>query len=327
MGAAAFAATAKRNVSLDVLRIIMSVMVIGLHTDFLGDISPVGRALTVNGLFRLAVPTFLLISGFYFREAVQRQGAGRWLLRLLTLYAVWSGLYAWFWLLDADGQLQTASRLLISVLVGYWHLWFLPCALGAAVLLLALKRLPGRALLALALALYGIGVLIQYVGSHHLSSHAALDRLASITWVHRNFLLMGFPFFCIGYLLNESRLHERLRPVTVRWVATVSVVVLLLESWLHHQLSPSPRGIDSLLALIVACPALFLVAIQSRVDGQSKNLALLAAAVYFIHALFIELLQRQTSANGLSLTLSVMALSALAAPAIVRLHRRLPFLL
>jgi hypothetical protein len=110
-------------------------------------------------------------------------------------------------------------------------------------------------------------------------------------------------------------------------VAAVSVMALLLESWLHHQLSPSPRGIDSLLALIVACPALFLVAIQSRVDGQSKNLALLAAAVYFIHALFIELLQRQTSANGLSLTLSVMALSALAAPAIVRLHRRLPFLL
>lgn len=55
-----------RKISLDILKLLMSFMVVGLHAGFLGDVDLLGEYLTVNGIFRLAVPTFLVINGFYF---------------------------------------------------------------------------------------------------------------------------------------------------------------------------------------------------------------------------------------------------------------------
>lgn len=48
-----------RNISLDVLKLTMAFMVLGLHAGFLSDYSKSGEFLFVNGIFRIAVPIFL----------------------------------------------------------------------------------------------------------------------------------------------------------------------------------------------------------------------------------------------------------------------------
>lgn len=55
-----------RQISLDIFKLLMSFMVVGLCAGFLGDVDLLGEYLAVNGIFRLAVPTFLVINGFYF---------------------------------------------------------------------------------------------------------------------------------------------------------------------------------------------------------------------------------------------------------------------
>lgn len=55
-----------RNVSLDLLKLLMAIMVVALHANFLQEYSLLGSYLLVNGLFRVAVPIFLIINGFYF---------------------------------------------------------------------------------------------------------------------------------------------------------------------------------------------------------------------------------------------------------------------
>ena len=52
----------QRNSTLDILKFIMAIMVVGLHARFLFETSSLGYHLTVQGIFRLAVPIFLLIN-------------------------------------------------------------------------------------------------------------------------------------------------------------------------------------------------------------------------------------------------------------------------
>lgn len=49
-----------RNFSLDILKLFMAFMVVGLHAGFLGDFTSLGEYLSVNGIFRIAVPIFLV---------------------------------------------------------------------------------------------------------------------------------------------------------------------------------------------------------------------------------------------------------------------------
>ena len=61
-----------RNIALDILKLSMAFMVVGLHAGFLGDFTSLGQYLTVNGLFRIAVPIFLIINGFIFIQYYQK---------------------------------------------------------------------------------------------------------------------------------------------------------------------------------------------------------------------------------------------------------------
>ena len=40
----------KRNITLDILKLVLAFMVVGIHAEFLADISILGQYLTVNGI-------------------------------------------------------------------------------------------------------------------------------------------------------------------------------------------------------------------------------------------------------------------------------------
>ena len=55
-----------RNLSLDYLKVFLAVCVVFLHGGWLYDINELVGYLHVNGLFRIAVPLFFIINGYYF---------------------------------------------------------------------------------------------------------------------------------------------------------------------------------------------------------------------------------------------------------------------
>ncbi len=118
-----------RNVSLDILRFSMALSVVGLHAGFLADLTPLGSCLTVNGIFRIAVPVFLLINGFYFYPVLIKGKSADWLKRVLYLYV--------FWMLFSHGVGQNNP---------YNYFWFICHAIilfiayGLAVFLLVLPE-------------------------------------------------------------------------------------------------------------------------------------------------------------------------------------------
>lgn len=312
-----------RNVSLDMFKVLLACMVVGIHGFFLVDVSPLLAFLTEDGLFRIAVPIFFMINGYYFHTVCDEGRARRWFVRIGILYAFWMLFYAYFW----SGQIHRTLDLLAILFVGYWHLWYLAGALGAAAMLLMLKRFRERYVILLMLLLFATGVAIQYLGNYHVFEGSAADTWFNRLPVHRNFLFFAFPFFYLGYLFRRHDLKDRLSFAAVATGAAAGLLLLGAESLLNFYAPAREGGFDNYAALLIAAPALFLLVVKTPIVGNSRTLALLANGIYFIHVLVIIVLGKIMIAEGLTFTLITLFLSVIAAMLLVRIHRRTGYIL
>lgn len=296
--------SAPRQGALDALRLLLAAAVVGIHAQLLHDApSPLGH-LTTEGLLRLAVPLFLLINGYFLQPLLDQPGAmRRWLLRIARLHLIWAALYAPLWLASAASPPDALKAAAAALLVGYYHLWYLPALLGAGVLLWLLRGLSAAALGASALALYALGVAIQYLGP---------DWGLASTHLHRNALLFALPFVAFGALIRRTPRATQLSPSAVRLALLAGLAAVLLESWLMQaQGQPQGRTIDQLATLAWAAPALFIWALQQPTPRGwlgSHHTARLAAGVFLIH-IYPLTLGRLMGLEATALTLFALAAS------------------
>ena len=110
-----------RAAGVDALRITLAVLVICLHGHVFADIDLRASYLMEQGLCRIAVPCFFVISGYYLALTEPRRFGG-WLRHVLWLYLLWMALYAGFWWVD---PIASPLAFLDRLALGYYHLWFL----------------------------------------------------------------------------------------------------------------------------------------------------------------------------------------------------------
>ena len=142
-----------RNLSIDVLKVILSLFVVFLHMNFLKETQPLVSNLLVNGVFRMAVPIFLVITGFYFFYINNLSKLKKWLIRTFFLYAIWMVIYINYW--------QDNDQILFTIFFGYHHLWYLIGTFYSGIILYLLRNKNTYFLFFLALFLFGIGYSIQ----------------------------------------------------------------------------------------------------------------------------------------------------------------------
>lgn len=87
-------AAVNRNIALDLLKLLMAAMVVAIHAEVFKDINQALSYFTVYGVFRIAVPVFLLINGFYFFQTLRDNRVTIWFKRLIALYLFWMLIYA-----------------------------------------------------------------------------------------------------------------------------------------------------------------------------------------------------------------------------------------
>lgn len=318
----------QRNVSLDVLKLSMAFMVVGLHARFLGDYSALAEFITGNGLFRIAVPVFLIINGFYFFPVLSRGAPWRWLLRVAVLYAVWMAVYSYYWFSMPPLYLAPLLKFFFdNVFLGYYHLWYLAGMLEAALLLWLLSRLRAPWLFAICLLTFALGVWIQYAGNYHWFAGSELDRVFNKLWVHRNFLLFCLPFFGIGYLIHRLQIHRRVSLRTAVIASVLGLVLLLVESLVNFYHPGNDGGLDNMLSLIIVAPAIFLVFIKQNIRASSKDLSSYATGVYLVHLFFLIQLSRHADLGFSLNTVLAIVISMLVSAVLIRINRRLRFIL
>lgn len=326
-----------RNAAVDLLKVFLSFMVVGIHAEFLQEYAPQTSYLLVNGLFKIAVPIFFIINGYYLYRVLCKDRSGvaaifKWTKRILILYLTWSLLYLYFYWPHDLTPIRTLLRLGWTLFTGYFHLWYLVGMIGAGLLMYAIRNIDDRYKIGLMVLLYGIGVFMQYAGVYHLFDDPRIDTIFNTYVFYRNFLFYAFPMFIIGYLLAKYRYHERLSMTTLFTLFAIGSALLLFEAVTNLLVvGAENRDINMLFSVMLFAPALLMLALRSTWTTTSRNLSELSFYIYFIHPFFLKLFDAlyigsTTQKTVFTIVMSILASMVLISISYLRRHSvwRLP---
>ena len=150
--------TAKKTVpTLDLFRLAAVLLVVMNHTSPLADVSAMADFWLTRVLARVAVPFFLMTTG-YFLSRNHWAGVGRQLKKLCLLYGVCILLYLPVNLYAGSftGPADVLRKLLVDGT--FYHLWYFPATILGIVIARWLSRLGLQVALPVAALLYLIGL-------------------------------------------------------------------------------------------------------------------------------------------------------------------------
>jgi hypothetical protein len=313
-----------RNISLDYLKLILAFMVVGIHTGFFSETNIMIAYLTKNGLFRIAVPTFLLINGFYFYFYFVQNKSYEWIKRIFYLYITWTVIYSYLWFKISQISLIYILKIII---IGYFHLWYLPGMIGAAFLLIFIERFNNKSLLfSLIIFTFLSGIIIQYSGNYHLFNNINVDKVLNVSWISRSFLFFSFPFFSIGFLINKYEIYKNISLRYIVFILLIGIVLLVFESNFNYS-HLNMIGFNNLVSLIIICPVVLILFLKVGVSGRNKNITLYSSGVYFVHIVFFTFFHDLTLLRGTSLTAVTLVSSLLASTILIKINKKYKYIL
>lgn len=312
-----------RSFNLDFTKVVLAFFVISIHTYFLSDINLIAFQTTVNGIFRIAVPLFSIISGYYFYFALKKGTAWLWMKKLVTLYILWMAIYAFEWIQQPSLDVTYTLKFIAKFIIGYHHLWYVSGILTSALLVIVLhKYITNRLLFCILVALYLMGVSIQYIGNYEAFPNTPINIAFNYTQSHRNFLFFSLPFFCFGLLINKLKLYNYLSLTNSALTSTLTLSLIALESTLNYYFLDRLDSFDNLLSLIF-CPFIFIFLIKlDRPVTFTPALANFSTALYFSHPLIIGALTSVLTVNSVLLTLIVFVLASITSLVLLYLHSK-----
>lgn len=309
-----------RNISLDILKIFLAVSVIALHAKIFFDVDQKLSFFTVNGIFRVGVPIFLIITGYYFLSV---NNLKIWLKRIIFLYMTWMIIYSYFYM-DFSLSFLAIAKNLFFIIFGYHHLWYLAGTILGGTLLFYAKNLSTKVQVSLALIFFLIGVTIQYLGNFHFLPHK-IDSIVNIYTVYRNFLTVCFPFLMLGFLIHKLELNKKIKNY-ITPLMCISIALLYLEVYINYYFISMYEPLDLMFSLFLVCPLIFMYFLNKNITGKGKSLALFSTALYLIHPLFQSGL-KNFSLNSVQSFLITIVLSILASIFLILIHRKFKFIL
>lgn len=263
----------QRNISIDVLKLILSFFVIGLHISLLEDFDANLGFILNQGIFRIAVPVFLVINGYYFSNINDWEKYKKWIKRVFFLYLFWMFFYLPFWVS------KDITKNFIYVFNGYFHLWYIIGLIYASFLLFLLRRINPHIHIILSFKLYSIGTLLQYLHS--------FGGFTIETFVYRNFLFFCLPFLMIGFLIKKFENEKKLNNVFY-----VFILLFFSELSIDLYLSGGKAIFDLLFTLLLICPVIFILVKKKILLRNNKNIGLVSSAIYFIHPSVLFILRK-----------------------------------
>ena len=314
-----------RNINLDILKVILALMVVGIHTGFLADFTKVGNYITTQGIFRIAVPIFLLINGYYFYNITVNKNYIHWFKRVLYLYLFWMLFYTYDWFPVHDYSLL---KLITFLLIGYFHLWYFPSMIGAALITIFVKEFPLKMVILFIILTFTIGIFMQYAGNYHIFKNTSLDKIFNYTVIYRNFLFFAFPFFFIGFLINKYKISNIISLNSSIILTVLGFVFLIIESYLNYTSTTCNGGFDNFISLIIISPALFLLFMKlSFSSNHGKTIALYSAGIYFIHPILYKTYQSFFGIDATILTFVTGVSAIVASYFLIKINTKLKVIL
>ncbi|WP_034061031.1 acyltransferase family protein [Lacinutrix jangbogonensis] len=318
--------TTSRNILLDILKVIAAVAIIAVHCGFLFDLNKIAYHLTCNGLFRIPIPFFFCINGFFLYSVFQNDRIKTWSKRVGILYLIWMLIFVYFWITPVQ---ERFVKIIPTLLFGFNHLWYLAALILGGLLLYTFQKLSNKQLLIIALLLYLIGYTIQTLSNFEVfAKQAMLAKLINFPPLHRNFLFFALPFLSIGYVIRRSNFHLKLKKRQTIMFLVLSFVFLLAESLINYYVN-SKASLNMSISFLVFGPMLLLVSFSHKITSSldSKLLSSYSIALYLIHPLIIVLITSFFKLEATPLTIATIILSVIASYLLIQMNKKLKYIL
>ena len=309
--------TTSRNVLLDILKIVAALFVIGTHCGFLFEYSEAASQIVTNGIFRIAVPFFYCVNGFFLFNVFKSDRIKTWLKRIGVLYVVWMFIYAYFWIYLNDFNLL---KIIPTLIFGFNHLWYLAALLFSGFALYQLRNASNTVLITSTFILFLIGIIIQYLGQLHVfSQQTILGKLINYPPLHRNFLLFALP------LLSHTKLSKK----NVKNLLIISLALLVTENLITFYFITGEAILNTYISYLFLAPAMLIAAFtfKSTSNLNSKLLSSYSIAIYLVHPLIIVLITSLFKLESTPLTFVTIILSGIASYLLIVLNKKLKYLL
>lgn len=206
----------------------MALLVVGIHTEPFGFNIWLDRGFGI--VTRLCVPFFFVCSSYlYFsqKDADKLEKAKRYVLRIFTLYLLWSIVYLPFDIekLAHIDFLSLLDRFLWS---GNDHaLWYLCGSIVGFLILFFLKKIikSEKVIMVIAFLLLLVGCLKSTWAP---LTESIIKREVVDLWGSRNGLFYAFPYYSLGMIIAHEKEQPNLRKLILGF--SISMLLLIVES-------------------------------------------------------------------------------------------------
>ena len=281
----------QRSISIDYLKCLLAIGVVVAHSLLIHMDLREWSYLLGMSVLRSLVPAFSVVSGFCFFFTRSRGKSRKWLAGLVLAYAFWTLFYVPIWL----KPYSTLHEVLIAVVFGTMHLWYIAGLIVAAVLIMGFLRLGEITRSGLWPML--LAALVLYLLGQAMSFWAFFAQSDMPLEYQRNGLTVIFPFAAIGYALAvwvARNGRDRLPRLGLLWLAVAVLFgARLVEAMIVlrlHGLSLSVLPEMPLLA-ILAPVLLFLAFLRADLPEVNVNLSNWSSSIYFLHIFVILFLR------------------------------------
>lgn len=291
---------------IDWFRLPAALMVIAIHTAPFGKVSPGTDRILTYGLGRIAVPFFLMTTGYFVlgpcvnKEFPDNRKYLRYLKKTLGLYGVSILLYLPVMVYAGKFPKNLAELMKMLVFDGtFYHLWYFPAViLGSALVMGLLKKCSLSATLTVTFFLYLMGLL----GDSYYGVTAAVPFLSrfyegifQISSYTRNGIFYAPLFLTLGIVLTkkEFRCSGKFQICGL----TAGLFLVAMESFWTDRFALQRH--DSMYLFL---PAVMYFLYQILLGGHRKAPAFLRKGtliLYVIHPLVILLVRGSAGILGL----------------------------
>lgn len=313
----------KANCSIDVAKVIVALLVVGIHTEPFGFNIWLDRSFGI--ITRLCVPFFFVTSAFFCWLKEDKGNAKKTILRLGILYLVWSVIYLPFDI-QKFREMSFLELLRLFLWDGNGHaLWYLCGSIIAIFIVnLLLNIFKPKTILIISLLFLVIGCMKSTWKPliYNLFHISFPDTLGS-----RNGLFYGFPYMALGMNLAKDSKWKAKSFLHTMIGLFLSLTCLILESFLFVVLYKTKATI-LWLSVFPLSYYFFIFVYNLRIHLEKEHSLYLrktSTLIYVSHNLFLALF---TNLHYLLLFFVVSICSILFSSVIIWLqrHPKLSFL-
>ncbi len=277
-----------RNLTLDYFKLFLSYLIIVIHLQplpFSGKLLSINEWLISNGIARIAVPSFLLLNGYFFYDRRNnKEKLYSHAKHLILIYIVWTIIYIPYSNFNPNSIWYS---IIIPLLLGHIHLWYIIALVPSlfVVFFMNKMKLSDKYKILFCIGLFCIGYYLEIM-------FMKKDILFGVyLLLCRNYIFLAVPFVFFGFCLRKYQNKIlKIKKLYIYIILIESIILLIIESYLFY--TPNRWPLDFYLSLIIICPTILIVLLMTPkfTKAENSSIAKLSEGVYFIQYFSISVI-------------------------------------